>query len=644
MRAYDALGQYDKLAIRKYIEVYGNVEVSNDRLGVVLYEWNKSKSFLFSKVFDGQLRRKFKLTTAIDRSEMLEHLKKTYHVPYLVHTVESLDSYLVYHSDDTYGNPLVYNVIKYIRELIDRIPKLDPLPLTVEDCLHMSRVFIHLIKYDNIISNSVDQQWTYSYPLFDKQHVHTRIVRRGSKTIKAVRTFLIDIGFDQMDLFDSWRNKLSEVTTIKEKTCDFVLSIHPIDFMTMSDNDCNWTSCMSWNDGEYSNGSVEMMNSPFVVIGYTESEDKPECKRGGYSIPNKSWRCLFYVSKELILSGKAYPYNNPTISGKGIELLQEMVGDAFGDGNYYGEIERYDDMDWYYSHYDGNSLSSYETIVEDINESSDGWTGFDFEDEYEDERYDEEDESLEDFCERRLKEELDGKCIIYTGDFMYNDLFEDSGYGYLCAKKVGLSGLHGLDFSGACTCMCCGTPIYLSDVSSSTDKFCFECKDKYECDDDMLRPDDEIYEFYTEDSYVRMTEEQAENSLWFRPYTEKYMYKDASHTHVIVVQSGDANVKDIEDCIYNDGGNDVGALIDIGVRAVKVDEGYATDIYYNDSREFEIELNYIKRGSDWKRKIKYYSVDDIDAFLKELSICSEIEEVDISDERQSNAVCSISRR
>lgn len=643
MRAYDALGQYDKLAIRKYIEVYGNVEVSNDRLGVVLYEWCKSKSFLFEKVFDGQLRRKFKLTTAVDRSEMLEHLKKTYNVPYLVYTVESLDSYLIYHSDDADRNPFVYNVIKYIKELIDRIPKLDPLPLTVEDCLNMSRVFINLIKYDNIISNSVGQQWTYSYPLFDKQHVHKRIVRCGSKTIKAVRTFLIDIGFDQMDLFDSWRNKLSEVTTIKEKTCDFVLSIHPIDFMTMSDNDCNWTSCMSWNDGEYSNGSVEMMNSPFVVIGYTESEDKPECIRGGYSIPNKSWRCLFYVSKELILSGKAYPYNNPTISRKGIEILREMVGDAFGNSDYYGHIERYDDMDWYYSHYDGSSLSSYETIVEYMGENSDEWTGFDFEDEYEDERYDE-DESLEEFCERRLREELNGRCIIYTGDFMYNDLFEDSGYGYLCAKKKGLSGLHGLDFSGACSCMCCGNTMYLSDVNNSTDKFCFECKDRYECEDDMLRPDDEIYEFYTEDNYVRMTERQAESSLWFRPYIEKYMRKDASRTHVIVVQSGDADVKDIEDCIYNDGGYDVGALIDIGVRAVKVDEGYANDIYHNDSHGLKIELNYIKRGSDWKRKFRYYSVDDIDAFLKELSICSEIEEVDISDERQSNAVCSISRR
>ena len=42
----------------------------------------------------------------------------------------------------------------------------------------------------------------------------------------------------------------------------------------MSDNNSGWESCMSWrNNGCYRRGTVEMMNSPYVIVAYLMLEE-----------------------------------------------------------------------------------------------------------------------------------------------------------------------------------------------------------------------------------------------------------------------------------------------------------------------------------------------------------------------------------
>lgn len=97
-----------------------------------------------------------------------------------------------------------------------------------------------------------------------------------------------------------------------------VLSIHPLDYLTMSDNDYGWDSCMTWTrddePGEYRCGVLEMMNSPSVVIAYIKGEHQ-------YSIPyipnaywsNKKWRELFIVDRDFIAGICGYPFQNSNI-------------------------------------------------------------------------------------------------------------------------------------------------------------------------------------------------------------------------------------------------------------------------------------------------------------------------------------------
>ena len=77
-----------------------------------------------------------------------------------------------------------------------------------------------------------------------------------------------------LDGYEDFRLAHSRVLNDKKVSGTLCLSIHPMDYMTMSDNESGWESCMNWqNNGCYRQGTVEMMNSPMVVVGYLKAKN-----------------------------------------------------------------------------------------------------------------------------------------------------------------------------------------------------------------------------------------------------------------------------------------------------------------------------------------------------------------------------------
>ena len=104
------------------------------------------------------------------------------------------------------------------------------------------------------------------------------------------------------DLFEKFRIKHSMVLNDKVLKGNLCISIHPMDFITMSDNNSKWSSCMSWKEeGCYRVGTIEMMNSNNVVCCYLESTE-PYIFNDNYTWNNKKWRQLCYVTKDIIVS------------------------------------------------------------------------------------------------------------------------------------------------------------------------------------------------------------------------------------------------------------------------------------------------------------------------------------------------------
>lgn len=151
-------------------------------------------------------------------------------------------------------------------------------------------------------------------------------VQTGSKPMKVLSK--IASAFN-LPYFEDFRICHSLVHNQKKIKGDLVLSIHPLDYWTMSDNDCDWDSCMNWRDcGGYRQGTVEMMNSPAVVVAYLKASEP--MKIGDMEWTNKKWRQLFIVDRDVILGIKDYPYRNPKLSCEVAKWIKELAETNLG--------------------------------------------------------------------------------------------------------------------------------------------------------------------------------------------------------------------------------------------------------------------------------------------------------------------------
>lgn len=150
----------------------------------------------------------------------------------------------------------------------------------------------------------------------------------GIKAIKALKT-LNDL-FIHSEHFEEFRLEHSRMLNQKRIRGTLCLSIHPLDYLTMSDNLYDWNSCVSWitDCGTHRAGVIEMMNSPYVVVAYIKGE-KPF-----YEWTNKKWRSLYIFNRDLISEVKSYPYQNPEISKNVIDWLRDLA-EAAGYSEYF---------------------------------------------------------------------------------------------------------------------------------------------------------------------------------------------------------------------------------------------------------------------------------------------------------------------
>lgn len=156
-------------------------------------------------------------------------------------------------------------------------------------------------------------------------------LQQGAKVSKALGKLRELFGLNE-EIYEKFRIAHSQVLNEKKITGDLYLSIHPMDFMTSSDNDSDWSSCMNWQDnGDYHRGTVEMMNSPMVVTAYITAKE-PFDYDGEYKWNNKKWREFFIVRPDIITGIKGYPYWNLGIENEVVRWLKDLCEAAdFGN-------------------------------------------------------------------------------------------------------------------------------------------------------------------------------------------------------------------------------------------------------------------------------------------------------------------------
>lgn len=159
----------------------------------------------------------------------------------------------------------------------------------------------------------------FTLPALGSDHKEVKVTK-GMKITTALKKLYKEYGFWTDEEYQKFVDNYSTFFNQKNLHGTLCISIHPLDYITMSENDCGWESCMNWeNFGCYRRGTVEMMNSSRVIVAYLESETP--MNRYGVEWNSKKWRCLFIVDDDCIVSVKSYPYYNEFLDQKVIEII-----------------------------------------------------------------------------------------------------------------------------------------------------------------------------------------------------------------------------------------------------------------------------------------------------------------------------------
>lgn len=143
---------------------------------------------------------------------------------------------------------------------------------------------------------------------------HTKI-NKGEKPIKALKKVLPHMEKE----IEEFAIELSKYFNNATSKGDLILSIRPIDYVTLSDNHYNWSSCLSWdNEGSYRAGTLEMLTSPYVVVAYLAPS-------GSEDPLDKKWRQLFIVTPEVIAGSRQYPHRRDDISQIAFDTLRDLA-------------------------------------------------------------------------------------------------------------------------------------------------------------------------------------------------------------------------------------------------------------------------------------------------------------------------------
>ena len=142
--------------------------------------------------------------------------------------------------------------------------------------------------------------------------------------------------------FISNKEKLNEIQVLysqlvntRKLTGTLCLSIHPLDYLTVSVNQSNWSSCFnSLQKGEYCASTLCLVNSPNTIVAYLKAKDDmtlADCGHEDLVWNNKKWRVLVTLGEdnECIHIGRNYPFESVDLMTSIVNMVEEMSGKKY---------------------------------------------------------------------------------------------------------------------------------------------------------------------------------------------------------------------------------------------------------------------------------------------------------------------------
>ncbi len=202
----------------------------------------------------------------------------------------------------------------------------EPITLYLSEEARESRLneFIDIVEY-NYNNEALASFLEYCRKDFFTNHLSEDYARygiripKGTKIVRAFKYFE-----DHESVLQELQTRASMIIQENSVTGTFCISVHPLDFLSASENTHKWRSCHAL-DGEYRSGNLSYMCDKSTIMCYLKSDSElhklpsfPEDVKWN----SKKWRMWLFLedNREALFAGRQYPF----FSESGLTLAKEF--------------------------------------------------------------------------------------------------------------------------------------------------------------------------------------------------------------------------------------------------------------------------------------------------------------------------------
>lgn len=220
------------------------------------------------------------------------------------------------------------------RKFIDRFGGLvyewsEPVEFTLDQKEKTSRVVEFIDCISNVFRNdSLADFLDLNMDTFFENKVSNpcgKKIPEGMKLIKAFKFF--ESNKEALRDMQDMASQLIQENKIKGTLC---FSVHPLDFLTSSENTYNWRSCHAL-DGEYRAGNLSYMVDKTTFMVYLKGADNVNLPALPSTVKwnSKKWRMLIHAHEDdkIIFAGRQYPFS----SKSGIDLVLNIYNNIIDE-------------------------------------------------------------------------------------------------------------------------------------------------------------------------------------------------------------------------------------------------------------------------------------------------------------------------
>ncbi len=230
----------------------------------------------------------------------------------------------------------------------DKKSKFEDFLTSMDTYVNTNNDFVDFLEFerDGFFSNTVCEE--YRTRTGEK-------IPKGMKLVKAFKYFIED-----KELLTELQMEASRIIQKDKITGRLCFSVHPLDFLSSSENAHNWRSCHAL-DGEYRSGNLSYMVDSSTIIVYLKSDEDAVLPNFPPSIKwnNKKWRMLLFLSNDwaMAFAGRQYPFSSDTA----LTLIKSMFLDRKIGERYRTELFG----EQYWSDWDNSYITNFKNLNND---------------------------------------------------------------------------------------------------------------------------------------------------------------------------------------------------------------------------------------------------------------------------------------